>query len=258
MSFKNSLTKFWAKIEDLILTNHACLSCRREIADGSEFSMCENCLKSLDEISGNICKLCGERILEDNNYCDSCKNIKFNFDQSRSFVYYSDTAANIIKRFKYSSKKYYAKHIAMLMSKNKPYFEGVDLLTFVPIGSKRKKEMGFNQAEELAICLGEFLDIPVVDVLKKEGSERHQAGLSQTERQENLSGSIVFKDDIGKVLNNKTVMIIDDVFTTGSTLSECARVIKSARANKPRKVLCYTFAKTIFNSTNNSEIQQNN
>ena len=100
--------------------------------------------------------------------------------------------------------------------------------------------------------------MPVVDILIKSGSERHQAGLTQKERQENLSGSIDLRKDINVDLKNKTIMIIDDVFTTGSTLSECASVIKSRMSSKPSKVLCYTFAKTIFNSTNNSQNQQNN
>ena len=119
MSFISGLTKFWTKIEDLILINHGCLSCRREIVDGSDFSLCENCLENLDVISGNVCKVCGEKVLENNNFCDSCKMVKFNFDQSRSFAYYSDISANIIKRFKYGLKKYYAEYIAKLMSKNK-------------------------------------------------------------------------------------------------------------------------------------------
>ena len=242
----------------MIFTNHGCLSCRREIADGSEYSLCENCLESIDLISGNICNICGEEILENNNFCDNCKLVKFNFDQSRSFAYYSDVSANIVKRFKYGSKKYYAEFIARLMAQNKDYFAPVDYLTFVPIGNKRRRERGFNQAEEIAVSLGNILNIPVVDILQKHGNERHQAGLSQKERRENLSGSISLRDNHDFVFKNKTIMIIDDVFTTGATLSECAKVIKSARSNKPNKVLCYTFAKTIFNSTNNSEKQQNN
>ena len=258
MSLKSKMIKFWTMFESWIFTNHGCLSCRREIPDGSDFSLCEDCMNCLDEISGNMCKICGEEILENNILCDKCKNIKFNFDSSKSFAYYGDVASNIVKRFKYNSKKYYAEYIAKLMAKNKEYFDGVDYLTFVPIDDKRRKDRGFNQAEEIAICLGRFLDIPVMDILKKSGGKRHQAGLTQKERQENLAGTISLLENISENLRNKVVMIIDDVFTTGSTLSECARVIKSARSNKPGKVLCYTFAKTIFNSTNNSQNQQNN
>lgn len=257
MSFKSRVIEFWNKIENLFLVNHACISCRCEIPDGTMFSLCKNCLEGIDKITGNLCKVCGEKVLEDNNYCDACKRIKYSFTHSRSYAVYSDASMNIIKRFKYSSKKYYARYIAELMSENKSYFEGVDYLSFVPIGDKRRKERGFNQAEEIAKHLGEILDIPVIDILEKVGSERHQAGLSKKERQENLSGTIALKSLVALDIKNKTIMIIDDVFTTGSTLSECAKVINGNKKNKPAKILCYTFAKTAYYSTNNGQNQQN-
>ena len=245
------------RIESLFLTNHACLSCRREVPDGIRFSLCKDCLGNIDKIDGNICKICGEKILEGNNYCDICRNYKFEFDQSRSYAVYSDVASSIVKRLKYSSKKYYAEHIAELMFENLDYFKGVDYLTFVPIGNKRRKERGFNQAEEIARGLSKLTNIPIVDILEKTGSERHQAGLTQKERQANLSGTIVEKENVDKI-KNKVIMIIDDVFTTGATLSECAKVIKKNRSNKPSRILCYTFAKTAYYSTNNGQNQQNN
>lgn len=244
-------------MENLFFTNHACLSCRREIPDGTSFSLCKDCLENLEKIEGNVCKICGEKILEGNNYCDICKNMKFEFDQSRSYAIYSDVASNIVKRLKYGSKKYYADHIAEMMHENLDYFRGVDCLTFVPIGNKRRKERGFNQAEEIARSLSKLTNIPVVDILEKTGSERHQAGLTQKERRANLAGTLVLKD-VTNNIKGKVIMIIDDVFTTGSTLSECAKVIKKNRSNKPSKIWCYTFAKTAYYSTNNGQNQQNN
>ena len=257
MNFKSKLSRIWSKIENLVFVNHACISCRREILDGTRFSLCENCLADINKISGNVCKVCGEKILVDNKFCDACKNTKYSFSQSRSYAVYTDIAKKIVTRFKYSSKMYYAKHIAEMMAENKEYFENVDYLTFVPIGSKRRKERGFNQAEEIAKHLGNTFNIPVLDILEKVGSERHQAGLTQKERQENLSGTIALRTDVDLDIKNKTIMIVDDVFTTGSTLSECARIINSDKKNKPAKVLCYTFAKTAYYSTNNGQNQQN-
>lgn len=257
MSLKRGIVNFWNRIENLFLVNHACISCRREIPDETKYFLCKTCADCLDTITGNVCKICGEKILEDNDYCDLCKNVKFNFNQSRSYAVYSDVAMNVVKRFKYNSKKYYAKYIAEMMAENKKYFENVDYLTFVPIGAKRRKERGFNQAEEMAKHIGEILNIPVIDTLEKLGSERHQAGLTQKERRENLSGTITLKSCENLDLKDKAIMIIDDVFTTGSTLSECARVINSNKRNKPAKILCYTFAKTAYYSTNNGQNQQN-
>lgn len=251
-------SKIIDRLEDLFLKNHACICCRREIPDGTEFSLCKNCLSKLNVIDGITCKTCGEKILEGNTFCDRCKLIKYNFDKSNSFAVYDDTASRIVKRFKYNGKKYYSRHIAELMAKNEKYFEDIDFITFVPISDKRKKERGFNQAEEIARELGKIYGIKVIDTLEKLGNGKHQAGLTQKERRENLSGSFALKEDVKEIIKDKNILIIDDVFTTGSTLSECAKALKSARAKKPAKIYCYTFAKTKLEFTNNGQNQQNN
>ena len=257
MNFKARISKLWNGFEDLFFKNHSCLSCRREIPDGTNFSLCKNCLDSIELLNECICEICGDVVLEGNRFCDRCKISKFHFDKSRSFSVYEDVSSNLVKRFKYSSKKYYAKFLAELMVTRKDCFENIDYITFVPIGSKRRKERGFNQAEELAFEIGKLTNIPVVDALDKIGNERHQAGLSQKERQENLSGSFKLRE-LANTIKGMNVLLIDDVFTTGATLSECAKVLKSDKKNKPNKVFCYTFAKSRLNSTNNGQFQQNN
>ena len=251
MNFRRIFKKCFCGLEDLFLSNHACLCCRREIPDGTEFSLCENCYKDLDKIEGNVCKFCGEKLDGIVVVCDRCKFAKYNFEKNVSFAYYDGVAGRIVKRFKYSSRKYYAEFIAELMVQNKAVFEGVDYITFVPIGNKRKRERGFNQAEEIAKEISKFMKIETVELLEKVGSEKHQAGLSQKERMKNLSGTIVLKEGKDEFLKGKKILVIDDVFTTGSTLSECAKVLLSKRSAKPKSVLTYTFAKTkLFSSKN--------
>ena len=139
MSFKTRLAKIWNGFEDLFLKNHSCISCRREIVDGTNFSLCKNCFEEIEMLSGNLCKVCGDSILEDNIICDRCKLCDYSFDENKSFAVYEDVAAKIVKRFKYSGKKYYAKHLAELMVLNRNYFENIDVISFVPIGEKRRK-----------------------------------------------------------------------------------------------------------------------
>lgn len=258
MNLKTSMKKFWNYIEDLFLKNHACLACRKEIPDGTSYGLCEKCLNELEIIKDDICGVCGDNILRGNTICDRCKNLEYSFDKNRSFAVYEDVASKMVKRFKYGGKKYYAKYLAKLMSINKDCFENIDLITFVPIGKKRRIERGFNQAEELAIEIGKLTTIEVVDTLEKLGNEKHQAGLSQKDRQMNLSGTFKLKDGVESIIKGKNILLIDDVFTTGATLNECSKVLKGNKKNKPNKVSCYTFAKTRLYSTNNGQIQQNN
>ena len=247
MSFVGLLNRF----EDLFLKNHGCLSCRREIADGTKFSLCKNCFENLEIIEGNICKKCGEEIPHENSICDTCKNTDYDFDRSRSFAKYGEIASAIVKRFKYNGKKYYGRYIAELMSEKRDNFENIDVILFVPIGDKRKRERGFNQAEGIANEISKLTNIPVVDAFQKIGNEKHQAGLSQKDRRQNLVGTIVVREEEKKNFKEKNILIIDDVFTTGATVSECARVLKTLGRNKPSKINVYTFAKTVFFSTNN-------
>ena len=251
MNFKQMIKKCFIGFENLFLSNHACLCCRREIPDGTKFSLCEKCFENLDKIEGNVCKYCGEKLDGIVVVCDRCKDVKFDFERNTSFVYYDEISGKIVKRFKYSSKRYYASFIAELMCENKTVFDDIDYLTFVPIGNKRKRERGFNQAEEIAREISRITNIEVVDLLEKVGSEKHQAGLSQKERRENLKGTIVLKADKEEFLKGKNVLIIDDVFTTGSTLSECAKVLCTKKGAKPKSIKTYTFAKTkLFSSKN--------
>ena len=249
MSVKQKLYKILDGFENLILKNHACLACRREIPDGTKFSLCKNCLDNLEEIKGKMCEKCGEELQGDNKFCDTCKSVEYNFDKSRSFAKYEEVASKIVKRFKYNGKLYYGEYIAQLMSTKDECFENIDMIVFVPIGDKRKRERGFNQAEVIAENLSKIKNLPFCDCLEKVGNEKHQAGLSKNERQKNLSGTIKLKDEAKKEIKGKNVLIIDDVFTTGATLSECAKILKTA---KPKSVFCYTFAKTVLNSTNYS------
>lgn len=258
MSIKEKFVKFLNKFENLIFTNHACLSCRREIEDGTEYSLCKDCNKNMERINGTLCQKCGEKILEGNSFCDRCKQINYDFDYSNSFAVYNEITSRIVKRYKYNGKKYYAEFIAELMLENDNLFDYIDLITFVPISEKRKKERGFNQAEEVAKILGKELNIEVADTLDKIGTGKHQAGLSQKDRRKNLAGTFALKDGVKNLIKDKSIMIIDDVFTTGSTLSECAKTLRSSRMCKPEKVCCYTFAKTRLDFTNNGQIQQNN
>lgn len=251
MGLKEKLARGWRKFENLIFVNHACLSCRREIEDGTEYSLCDKCNKDMGRIGGTLCQKCGEEIVKGNSFCDRCKQVDYDFDYSNSFAVYDEIASRIVKRFKYNGKKYYAEYIAELMLENDSYFDYIDIITFVPVSVKRKKERGFNQAEEIAKIIGKKLNIEVIDTLDKLGSGKHQAGLSQMDRRKNLAGTFALKEDVKKLIKDKNVMIIDDVFTTGSTLSECAKAIRSSRTNKPEKVCCYTFAKTRLDFTNN-------
>lgn len=189
---------------------------------------------------------CGDIVPNENvKVCDHCKEKEYVFDNNFSCFYYSDVSATIIKNFKYNSKKYYAKYIAELMLDSGYNFSNFDIITFVPMSNKRKKERGFNQSEELAKEISKMVKIKVVPLLVKVKEGEHQAKLNQSSRMKNLIDSFSVHPEFAKEVKGKRILVIDDVFTTGTTLNECAKVLNKC---KPEQVKTFTFAKTKFNS----------
>ena len=247
MKIIEKLKKMFVSFEDMIATEHACLSCDKEILDGSAFQLCDKCLTELKKIDGRVCLKCGEKLEGDKLKCDFCDDFDYAFDSNRSIFYYDEVSSKIVKSLKYGGRKYYAKHIAKMMTADRYVFDNVDIITYVPISSKRKRTRGFNQAEEIAREISNLINIPVFELLDKVIDKKNQAKLSQKDRLENLKGTFALNKDFEDKIKAKRILIVDDVFTTGATLSECASVIKHA---SPKGVKTLTFAKTKLNSIN--------
>ncbi len=249
MDFKIAMKGFVNFVEDLFLTNHKCIYCGREIPDTIKYGLCDGCYEKLEIFSGTLCSKCGEPVVEGNTICDECKEIKYEFDINHSFSSYSEVSARIVKNLKYNRKKYLARYLAYMMAEDREYCKGVDYITFVPISKARLKERGFNQAEEIAKEISILVNVPVIDAFDKIKENTHQAGLSRRDRIKNIIGTIEVKDDAKDLISRKNILVVDDVFTTGSTLSECAKVLKKSKSSSVKTL---TFAKTRQNMIKSS------
>lgn len=241
MKIFNTFSKLIQTFDGLLMKNHSCICCGKEISDDNVIGLCKMCYGKLAVISGKTCVRCGEIVDEDNLYCDECKNKTFAFSKNTSFCVYDDISAKIIHGFKYNSRKYYAEPIANMMNKNRFVFKDIDLITFVPIGTQRMNERGYNQAEEFAREISKMTEIPCESLLVKIKQETHQAGQTRKDRIKNIVGTIGFDSTQKDKVVGKRILVIDDVFTTGSTLNECAKVLSK---HKAKDVQTYTFAKT--------------
>ena len=247
MSVKSKINEIVNFIEDLFLTNHKCIACGKEVSDQIKTGICCACNEKLNKISGEICVRCGESVVAGNKYCDGCKNMDYKFDENHSYAVYDEVSGKIVKSLKYNGNKYIAKNIAVMLFEDRKYFEGVDYIIFVPISKERLKEREFNQAEEIANHVSKLVGVPVISALEKIKENTHQAGLTRKERIKNIVNTIAVSEKEKETIKGKTILVIDDVFTTGSTLSECARVLKRAGADKIKTL---TFAKTKQNMIN--------
>ena len=233
----NIFSKFYKLLLD-ILFPITCLNCQKE---GSY--LCEDCFALIDLNYKVYCPFCRPaKIVLDNKTCRSCqkKGKKLN-GLFFAFSYQNLLIKKIIALYKYPP---FVKDLAKTLSffiiqhfqtiDNKPSFlrDKTNFLFLpVPLTKKRKKWRGFNQSEEIARELSLYYKIPLLNnVLMKTKETLSQTELSGKEREENIKDAFICLNR--DLIKNKKILLVDDVYTTGSTMEECATVLKHAGAKE--------------------------
>ncbi|MBE5737242.1 MAG: ComF family protein [Clostridiales bacterium] len=228
MKFKEFFKKISKKFTDYFFNpNWRCLNCGREVFEGQEF--CEECLKTLPYNDGAICDHCGRKLVVFSNYCSTCKGKLVDLDKCRSVFNYAPPINKLIKHAKYDNAKYLLDYFAKQLSNL--YFQSyfnADYLTFVPMTKKAEKRRGYNQSKLLAEKLCERINVQVLDCLVKTKETKRQATLTANERRKNLTDAFKVVDK--KSIKGKSVLIVDDVTTTGATAQILAQKLKGVGA----------------------------
>ena len=245
----NILRKIYDKITTVVYPEGLkCIACSKEIdSEENKFCLCNSCFKKVNKISGKICLKCGEPLFSEARYCIRCKHTTFNFAQAFSYCYYTGLMKKLIQDFKFEGKVYHSKtfaymlYVTYLMEILPKYH--IDCVTYVPIHISRLKERGYNQCEILA---NDFCKLSKLNFYKnlliKTKKTKQQVGLNMKDRKVNLSKAFEITDK--NIITDKTVLLIDDIFTTGSTCDECASVLMK---NGAYKVVVLTVAHTQLN-----------
>lgn len=238
------MVKIVDKVLNFLFPRHTtCVICNAELNHNNDNEICEDCEKKLPFSEGKTCECCGMSISSLDRVCNRCKNRERTFKFAMSPFNYEDDIIKIVHGLKYNNKKYVVPTIAYYMAKC--YFKHdskCDLIIPVPLHETRRKQRGYNQSELIANNVGEKIKLPVLtDVLVKHKETQTQALLKYKERQENLKDAFKVVDKTK--IKNKTVLLIDDVFTTGATAAVCATALLKAGA-KAVVVLC--FAHTVI------------
>ena len=200
-----------------------CLSCRQVLNDHT-YPFCENCYLQLP-FQNHCCNQCGQAFAGLNDHCGRCLVAPPNFDACFCPFRYEPPISDQIIRFKYGGHPELAKRLAAtlareILANQLPFPE---LLIPVPLHISRLRERGFNQSLLLAQELSKLLRVPVSNnIIGKHRHTKPQAEQSLAQRKTNLRNSFSI---IGNNLP-KTVAIVDDVFTTGTTASEITKILK--------------------------------
>lgn len=190
--------------------------------------ICLECLGKLRMVTPPWCMRCGKLLPEQGEYCPDCRGRSHEFVRGRALYIYESAAASIY-RFKYGGRREYAGFFGEQMAEYLGAFiKGAqpDALIPIPLHRKRLAERGYNQAELLAEVLGRHLGLPVrKGLLVREKNTRPLKYENPSERQNNLKKAFNIAQNDVKL---KRVVLIDDIYTTGSTADEAARTLKAA------------------------------
>ncbi len=202
------------------------------------------------------CPYCNEFIFKDDEACESCIN-KLEYEYIITPLYsksknvspfkYNGIYKDVILSLKYADNPQFAQQLAISMKKAicKEYSDfftdenKFDIITCIPSTKSDYKKRGYNQAQLIAKGLSKLLNIPFVPALQKVIKTKPQHTLQRDKRKANVLGAFAVNPKF--VVKDKQILLIDDIVTTGSTLSECAKTLYDAGA---KTVLCATYATT--------------
>ncbi|NLK98517.1 MAG: ComF family protein [Epulopiscium sp.] len=226
----------WADLLLDLIYPPRCIFCTSIIPIQEERGICRVCKDTLPFIEGKVCQKCGKPIQDskERTTCFDCVKNTPVYDKGWAVFIYEGMVKEAIYRFKYGGHKEYGKYLGKLMAdriRNQISEEGFDVIIPIPIHKNRKRKRGYNQAEELAKAISRELGIPMdVAILTRVKETKPQSGLSIMQRQNNLKKAFKIADTIN--LDQMKILLVDDIYTTGTTMNYCAGLLKERGAKK--------------------------
>ncbi len=217
----------------------SCLACGQDMAEteGTERALlCETCLTET-VAEARACQRCATDVgpyVDSSDGCLACRNERYRFDAAIRLGYYTGKLRRLCLAFKNQRREYLGQTLAELLLR----YRGeelaavqADLVVAVPLHPLRRLVRGYNQAELLAGYLAERLRVPHRSrILRRKRWTIPQSRLGQQQRRQNVAGAFAVRR--WSRLNRLTVLLVDDILTTGSTCSEAARALKQAGARR--------------------------
>jgi ComF family protein len=215
----------------LFVDNPVCPSCKRVMFFKDDI-VCHRCRSKLHYASQTICAKCGASSGA-STFCHDCLS-GYALTAGICMYHYDDVSSAVIKDFKYGKNKAGAYLCGQYLAdklKTADWMETVDLVTYVPCSPEKEKTRGYNQSYMIACGIAEKYAIIIGDdILVKTVETKDQIGLRFEERFENVKGAFAVTDP--QAVCGKNILIADDVFTSGATLNECARALRTAGASQ--------------------------
>lgn len=221
----------WNAILDFVLPR-SCIACKEEIQNSI---ICNNCINNIIIVNSPRCPICG-RSIKNTKTCKYCRYEK-HLDYGRAWALYVPPLDNIIHYFKYRRFKDLAHLLGLGMANIVKYdlrLKTADLIVPVPLFWWKTLRRGYNQSQLLANIISQECGMEIYDALSRIKNTRTQTRLSDDRRCKNVFNAFKIK---ANGIQDKSVLLVDDVMTTGATVKECARILKKAGAARVYSVV---------------------
>ena len=209
---------------DLVFPRH-CPICHK-ILKNREWLICPECREQVTPIREPYCKKCGKPVKESREYCGDCAGGRHLFTEGRGIFFYNEIWKESIVRYKYSGCREYGDFYGKMLwacGKKEIRRWKPDMIVPVPLHARKLRVRGFNQSEYIADRLSELAGIPVKgNLVKKIRHTRSQKRLDAAVRRKNLREAFGMEAR----LDGKNILVVDDVYTTGSTMDAMASVLR--------------------------------
>ncbi len=242
-----------------------CRICGFPLLNVSRLPVCPECLAGIHPVSGKVCSICGERVLssyattDDDGLrrCPVCLRIERPFERAVAYGSYEGALRELIHLLKYDGVRPAARVLGRMLAESvagleRAFEQETVLVIPVPLFKAKRRQREFNQAELIARAALQLLGPRfrlVTDILQRTRDTHSQIGLTSHQRRENLRGA--FAVACAQEVTGREVLLVDDVYTTGTTATECARVLRKAGASR---VWVATAARTLKLASKNAEI----
>lgn len=233
-----------------------CRLCHTPLVNISRLPVCLPCLAEIHAITGGVCSICGERLFSPRApnpaemRCDLCHRLAPPFVKAAAYGSYDGGLRELIHLLKYEQVRPAAAVLGRMLAEavsglDSAWTQNPVVVVPVPLHARKSRQRGFNQSELIAqhalkLRAGNGRLVLRSKILERRRETQSQIGLTRHQRRENLRGSFAVARP--EEIAGREVLLVDDVFTTGTTVSECARVLRRAGASK---VFVATVARTL-------------
>ncbi len=213
-----------------------CASCGGLLEAPTAGAVCSACWGSIVPLTPPLCDGCGDplpawHVAADPRRCASCRVIDRPIVRARAVGRYEGALRGIVHALKYEGRRSLARPLAALMrARGADVLAGADWIVPVPLHRSRRLERGFNQAADLA---ARHVGAPVIAALRRTRDTATQTELPAADRRTNVDAAFAITR-AGRAVAGRTIVLVDDVSTTGATLDACAAVLKGAGAREIR------------------------